>query len=60
MVTAIQLRSREKSLGYVHLALAPGALALGVGRLGRYFGTGAEYWAALQLQHDVAAPRRAN
>jgi len=29
-------------------------------RFGRYFGTGAEYWAALQLQHDVAAPRRAN
>jgi hypothetical protein len=27
-------------------------------RLGRYFGTGAEYWAGLQTQHDVAVAGR--
>jgi plasmid maintenance system antidote protein VapI len=27
-------------------------------RLGRYFGTSAEYWAELQLRHDLAATAR--
>jgi plasmid maintenance system antidote protein VapI len=26
-------------------------------RFGRYFGTGAEYWGQLQLQHDLASRR---